>query len=440
MKLSDLIGDILTPSDGDLSNHNNLKDLELVLDIIKKINSKLSVKEVLHNVLNYAIKITSSDRGFILLKNSAGDLKYENGIDILGQNISETELKISTKVAQDVFETGYSRFIEGAMRHKDFKKSQSIENLSLQTIFCSPLTVEREVIGVIYVDSKTLKKINIRDITKTFEILAGQAAIAIRNAQLFEKMSAEKEKAKEFNKLKTEFLDQVSHEIRTPLNVIMSFSQLIGEELESSLTPEVEHSLRAIKNAGNRIVRTIDLILRISELKSGSYPFKYSKVDLNELVNNILDMYIDKFYEKKIEVKRKIEDEQMVVGDIQCIAQMLINVVDNAVKFTYNGTIEILFYQEGDRRVIEIVDTGVGISSEFLPKVFDHFTQEETGYTRTYDGLGLGMTLVKHLAEINKCSVDIKSEKHKGTSVKLSFIDFNKKYITNPILIESFLS
>lgn len=438
MKLSDFINRSpdISNSSGDISS---VKDLELILDIIKKINSKLSLNDVLNNVLNYAIKITSSDRGFILLKNSVGDLKYEIGIDISGQKISEDELRISTKVAHDVFTTGHSRFIEGAQRDREYQKSQSIAKLSLQTIFCSPLTVEGNVIGVIYVDSTILKKINISEITRTFEILAGQAAIAIRNAQLFERMSAEKERAKEFNKLKTEFLNQVSHEIRTPLNVIMSFSQLIGDELETVISPEVKYSLRSIRTAGDRIVRTIDLILKMSELKSGTYTFKYTKVDVKDVINEILDKYMQKIFEKKITIRNYVDDPQIVLGDLQSINQMIANVIDNAVKFTSNGDIEIRLYKEYNYVTLEIKDTGVGISEEFMPKVFDYFTQEETGYSRQYDGLGLGLTLVKHLAEINNCKLDLESEKGKGTTVKFSFMEYNHNLIPHSMFVESLL-
>src|SRR5690606_21468964 len=132
-----------------------------------------------------AIKLTSSERGFIVLKNSDGKLEYKLGLDSSGNNLPEELFNISNTVVEDVFNTGQSKFIEGAQSDTNNDPSKSILRLEVQTILCSPLIAEGKKIGVIYVDSKHLHKIKVREITDTFEILAGQAATAIRNAQLY---------------------------------------------------------------------------------------------------------------------------------------------------------------------------------------------------------------------------------------------------------------
>lgn len=161
------------------------KNLEIILDIVKSINHTLILEDVLQLVLNNAIKLTRSERGFIVLKNSTGKLEFKLGLDSNGKTLPEELFNISTSVVKNVFDTGQSKFIEDAQSDTNFDPSKSILSLDLRTILCSPLITEEKKIGVIYVDNKHLEKINVREITDTFEILAGQAATAIRNAQLY---------------------------------------------------------------------------------------------------------------------------------------------------------------------------------------------------------------------------------------------------------------
>ena len=162
-----------------------VKNLEVILDIVKSINRTLIIEDVLELVLKNAIKLTNSERGFIVLSSSAGNLEYKIGLDAEGNSLSENLFNVSTTVVKDVFETGQSKFIESAQSDTNYDSSKSILRLELQTILCAPLITDEKKIGVIYVDSKQLHKIKIREITDTFEILAGQAATAIRNAQLY---------------------------------------------------------------------------------------------------------------------------------------------------------------------------------------------------------------------------------------------------------------
>ncbi|MEJ2494941.1 MAG: GAF domain-containing protein, partial [Ignavibacteriaceae bacterium] len=137
-------------------------------------------------MLKNAIRLTNSERGFIVLKDEKGQLEYRLGLDSQNNELPAKSFNVSNSVVDDVFLTGQSIFLEGAQSDTDYDTTKSILKLDLQTILCSPLITDNKKIGVIYVDSKYLQKIKIREITGTFEILAGQAAAAIRNAQLYD--------------------------------------------------------------------------------------------------------------------------------------------------------------------------------------------------------------------------------------------------------------
>jgi GAF domain-containing protein len=229
------------------NGHNNL---EIILEIVNKINSTLILEDVLNLVLKSAIEFTKSERGFIVLANEDDELEFKIGLDNKSNSIDKQDFRVSKSVIDDVYEAGESRFVESAQSDNNFDRSQSIFTLELQTILCSPLITGKRKIGVIYVDSRLINKLDDKNITDMFEILAGQAATAIKNAQLYngqinaykeqQKINSElqiaKEEAEKSDRLKSEFLAQMSHEIRTPIHIMLSNSELIKDEIGEKLT------------------------------------------------------------------------------------------------------------------------------------------------------------------------------------------------------------
>src|SRR5690554_751351 len=178
MRLSEFRESVLREDNYLLSeqtDNNKAKNLELILDVVKNINNSLILDDVLTVLLTHAIEISDAERGFIVLKKAGGGLEYKIGLDAKGVKLPEHHFNISTSVVQDVWETGRPKYIEGAQNNNGNKISKSIINLSLQTILCAPLITNEKNLGVIYLDSKFLKKVNIREITYAIEILAGQA-------------------------------------------------------------------------------------------------------------------------------------------------------------------------------------------------------------------------------------------------------------------------
>ncbi len=402
---------------------NKIKDLELILDVLKNINSSLILEDVLEQVLTHAIKITESERGFIVLKNEEDELEYKLGLDSKGIKLPEHFFNISTTVVEDVFKTGRSKFIEGAQSDTNNHPSKSILKLALQTILCSPLVIDEKKIGVIYVDSKFLHKINNRQITYTFEILAGQAAIAIRNAQLYKDLSNAKEKVEASDKLKTAFLSQMSHEIRTPINIILNYNALIREEFRDKIKDRMQFIFDGVESSGNRLIRTLDNILNMSSIQSGNFEIHSTRINLYNMLTDIITEFSSSAVSKNLELilTSKVKD-YVINGDEYSVMQIFHNLIDNALKYTQEGKVELLIYDDANENIcVDVMDTGIGISKDYLPRLFSPFSQEEIGYSRRFDGSGLGLALVKKFVELNHCDVSVKSEKSVGTTFTLTF-------------------
>ncbi len=244
-----------------------------------------------------------------------------------------------------------------------------------------------------------------------------------------EELEEAKRKADAANKMKSEFLAQMSHEIRTPINTILSHTSLVRLDLDDQMDEDMQLSFKAIENASQRIVRTVELILNMADLQTGSYEAHLHKYDLFSDILRRLSMELMPIAEGKglrLIIETPEVDTTAYVDEFS-MRQILSNLIDNAIKYTEKGYVKVVFNRdEQNRLVVSISDTGIGIKEEYLPNLFDAFSQEMQGYTRKFEGNGLGLALVKKYAIINKIDITVETEVGKGTTFNLIFNETDK--------------
>ena len=286
-----------------------------------------------------------------------------------------------------------------------------------------PITIRKEL-KTIHGETKYILD-TIFPIRTVSELLIGNVSRDDTSRYLHEKELMEaKEKAEVSDRMKSEFLAQMSHEIRTPINTILSFTNLIEEELKDSLDFELSESFVSIHHAGKRIIRTIDMILNMAELQTGTYETSIKMIDLDkDIIQPIIEEFIIKAKRKNISLTRQcVNNFPQLEIDEYSANQIVHNLVDNAIKFTNEGNVDISCgINILGKPYFTISDTGIGISEDYITKLFDAFTQEEQGYTRSYEGNGLGLALVKKYCELNKAEISVKSVKGEGSVFTVTF-------------------
>ena len=227
-----------------------------------------------------------------------------------------------------------------------------------------------------------------------------------------------KEQAEKANQLKSEFLAQISHEIRSPLNAVLNFSQLLKDDSEDKLTEDMQVSFSGIESASKRIVRTIDLILNMSELQLGTYEVTKREIDIVSLLSNIRKEYSNLAKNKNLELRFISKyDSAIISSDEYAVTQIFANLIDNAIKYTKKGFVEVIIDDhEETGYLVKVRDSGIGMSEEYQKEIFEAFSQEERGYSRKFEGSGLGMSLVKNYCNLIQANIEIESKRGEGTT------------------------
>ena len=225
--------------------------------------------------------------------------------------------------------------------------------------------------------------------------------------------------------LKTEFLATISHEIRTPLNVILNFTQLLKGEDSTAAANEKNEAIDIIVTEGERIKRTIDLILELSQLQSDTYEYIFTELDLfDDVLIPVFKIYEPKAAKKGLRFNvTRLLTNTLTTADKQSVIQIFTQLLDNAVKFTPTGRIDVSIYQNIIGQIcVEVADTGKGIREDYIPHLFSLFSQEENSYSRTFEGIGIGLAIIKKHCSQNNIRVDVESKKNVGTKFIITFM------------------
>lgn len=241
-----------------------------------------------------------------------------------------------------------------------------------------------------------------------------------------EELRIAKERAEEYDRLKTNFISVISHEIRTPLNAILGCTKLVNNAVHDAADRQLEQTLQEyfsiVDRSGERLMKLIESFLDIAAIQAGNLKLRLDTHRVETVVREAVDELRLRIQDANLDLTEEYNaKEAFALIDAARLAQVITNVLANAVKFTPRGSIRVRTSEENGNAIVTITDTGIGISPTFLPNLFAPFRQGSEGSTRGYQGAGLGLSVAHRLTEAMGGEVSVESELGKGTTVRMQF-------------------
>jgi PAS domain S-box-containing protein len=254
---------------------------------------------------------------------------------------------------------------------------------------------------------------------EAMNVCAGTLGAAIQRREADRRLLDAKDRAERGDRIRQAFIANMSHEVRTPLNVIVGYSELLRELLLESGMEEEHYSdfTQSIGDAAERLIRTVDSIMNISRFQAGDLQPEISIIRIDSLIESRLRLLDSRAREKDIDLRFINEvGELRLPGDEELLREALDHVFDNAVKFTNRGGVTVRLHVLEGAPCLEVRDTGIGIAEENLQQVFEPYIQEDMGYSRAYEGIGLGLTLAQVYLRALGGNIEVHSEKGHGSA------------------------
>jgi signal transduction histidine kinase len=293
-------------------------------------------------------------------------------------------------------------------------KFEALRQLGLRSAVVVPIPGRHSAIGVIGFASLKPSRYTSAELIFAQD-LARRISLALENARLYRE-------AQEANRAKDEFLATLSHELRTPLNAILGWIQILRTKRVDEIT--TARAFEAIERNAKAQAELIEDMLDVSRIITGRLRLELQPVQLSEAVEAALDSVRPTAEAKGVRIDAELtNDAGAISGDPHRLQQIVWNLLSNAVKFTpASGFVRVNLQYSGSEARLTVIDTGKGISKAFLPFVFDRFRQAETMVSRTASGLGLGLSIARHLVELHGGMIEARSEgEGRGATFTVTF-------------------
>ena len=388
-------------------------ELAALYEVEKRITSTLELDELLQIIARNVVQLIGADKCLIMLV----DVQKSELTKVTGYGYSQTQLEDHT---YEEFFDGISGWVFQNKRptlSADIKTDKRNRGKALgharrsknKSVAVAPLMIGDVVTGTLTVVNGEHKRAFTEDDLDLVTMLTGQAAIAIHNGRLYEA-------AKEADRLKSAFLATMSHELRTPLNSIIGFTGIMLQGLAGPLNDEQALQLGMVSKSAQHLLDLINDVLDISKIEAGQLKVSAEAVDIRQTIDKAIQTVTPMAQKKGLALIVNIApDVGRISSDERRLEQIIINLVNNAIKFTEQGEVRLECEIRKDEVVISVIDTGIGIKPEDIDNLFEPFHQIDSGLTRKHEGTGLGLSICRRLVEMLGGKIWVESEWGQGS-------------------------
>ncbi|MFQ5613818.1 MAG: ATP-binding protein [Anaerolineae bacterium] len=394
--------------------------LERIVKVSQILNSTLSLKPLLQVIIQSATEMTDTEAcSIMLLDKQTGELHFEAATN-MEQGDNETLHKLTVPLGDSI--AGWIVRKRKPLLIRDAKNdprwhSAIDDSVSFDThsILGVPLTIRNEVIGVMELLNKRAEDGFGQDDIQIASTLAAQAAIAIENARLLDQLQQAYRELSSLDQLKSDFVSIASHELRTPLAVILGYASF----LRDNVSGQASEQLNIVLQSAMKLRSLIDDMVNLRHIEAKELQAKFDIFSLRQLAATVVNEFQELTSAKELTVITNFppgDDPINIEADRQHVYLIIANLMSNAIKFTAKQGKILVGVEKADREVrIFVADTGIGIPQDKYEQIFDRFFQVEASLTRRYEGMGIGLSIVKGMVEAHNGRIIVDSVLGKGS-------------------------
>jgi signal transduction histidine kinase len=399
------------------SLQQRLVRLQRVVEVSLTLNSTLELEPLLDVIIETAQEITHTEgASILLLDKETGELRFRAATGQKRHALKPVAVPLDNSIAGYIVRTGMALLIPNVKDDPRFGgQVDEAVDFTTRSILGVPLMVKERTIGVLEVVNKIGHSTFDEEDAYILTTMAAQAAIALENSRLITELQDAYEELNQLDQLKSEFIAIASHELRTPLSVILGYVTF----LQRDATGELRDQLDVVVRSALRLRSLIDDMINLRHVETGEAELDLEHCDVVELVLSTCDEFRELSQAKGQVFSIATPDAPIPARlDRDKIRLALGNLISNAIKFSpEEGQITVEVAPANDSAVtITVTDTGIGISERDQKRIFDRFYQAEHGYTRRFEGMGLGLSIAKSLVDIHGGVLEVKSELGQGSA------------------------
>jgi signal transduction histidine kinase len=401
----------------------SVQELRALGEVSQAVNSSLDLSAVLSTIVAKAVLLSQTEAGAIYVYNESFhrfELRATHGM-------SDALLDAISAEGADLHGAGIGRSVE----RREFAQISDLHQMppsplqeaSLKAGFSAllavPLLRPDQVVGALVVHCRQpgIFPDSVMELLQTF---ADQSVLAIQNARLFSEIEEKGRQLEIASQHKSQFLANMSHELRTPLNAILGYTELVLDCIYGDVPERMRGVLDRVQSNGRHLLGLINDVLDLSKIEAGQMSLMLVSYSLDDVAQNVLAAVEPLAVQKELTLRREIQQGlPSGFGDQRRIAQVLLNLIGNAIKFTDQGEIAVTVSESDGSFHIAVSDTGPGISAEEQQKIFDEFHQADNSATKTKSGTGLGLAIAKRIVEMHGGRIWVESTLGAGSTFRV---------------------
>jgi signal transduction histidine kinase len=404
------------------------RQLSVLNTIGAAVSRSLNLEMVLKEAIEKMIETLNFDASWIYILDPSGEelsLKAYRG---LGEDVARSIVRRnrSAGVTAKIFETGERLVFEDVQNDTTYEylsaSHKKIGSLGFTSAAGFPIKANEKVIGVLHLANKTRRHFA-ADELQLIESIAQEIGVAAENARLFEQVNQQtaelgqmNQELQEANQAKDEFLNVMSHELRTPLNVITGYAEVLSQGVLGEIQREQLHAVKTISFQSRELLRMINEILQVGSIEAGKVKANCENVNMLDFLIELRSGY-EILSKKEISLHWNIPSRLPIVRtDGEKLKHVLQNLINNAIKFTENGSVTVSAECISKALEFKVKDTGIGMPHDMLPSIFQMFRQLDSSNTRSYGGSGVGLYIVKKFVDLLEGKIEVESVLGEGST------------------------